>query len=231
MLSELRQRLWEVVKSVAPLIGLVCLLQVFLVQAPAALFLQFLAGSALVIVGMLLLFLGADFGILPMGRFIGAELPRKGSVALIVAVAFAMGFVVTLAEPDVLVLARQVDEVTGGAVPRSGVLYMTALGVGLFVALAMARVIYGVSMRLVLTAALGIVFLLALVAPGAFVPLAFDAGSVTTGVLTAPVVIALAVGVSSVLAGRSAVSDGFGFLGLASIGPIIAILIMAGALL
>lgn len=231
MLSELRQRLWEVVKSVAPLIGLVCLLQVFLVQAPAALFLQFLAGSALVIVGMLLLFLGADFGILPMGRFIGAELPRKGSVALIVAVAFAMGFVVTLAEPDVLVLARQVDEVTGGAVPRSGVLYMTALGVGLFVALAMARVIYGVSMRLVLTAALGIVFALALVAPGAFVPLAFDAGSVTTGVLTAPVLIALAVGVSSVLAGRSAVSDGFGFLGLASIGPIIAILIMAGALL
>lgn len=231
MLSELRQRLWEVVKSVAPLIGLVCLLQVFLVQAPAALFLQFLAGSALVIVGMLLLFLGADFGILPMGRFIGAELPRKGSVALIVAVAFAMGFVVTLAEPDVLVLARQVDEVTGGAVPRSGVLYMTALGVGLFVALAMARVIYGVSMRLVLTAVLGIVFLLALAAPGAFVPLAFDAGSVTTGVLTAPVVIALAVGVSSVLAGRSAVSDGFGFLGLASIGPIIAILIMAGALL
>lgn len=231
MLSELRQRLWEVVKSVAPLIGLVCLLQVFLVQAPAALFLQFLAGSALVIVGMLLLFLGADFGILPMGRFIGAELPRKGSVALIVAVAFAMGFVVTLAEPDVLVLARQVDEVTGGAVPRSAVLYVTALGVGLFVALAMARVIYGVSMRLVLTAALGIVFLLALAAPGAFVPLAFDAGSVTTGVLTAPVVIALAVGVSSVLAGRSAVSDGFGFLGLASIGPIIAILIMAGALL
>lgn len=231
MLSELRQRLWEVVKSVAPLIGLVCLLQVFLVQAPAALFLQFLAGSALVIVGMLLLFLGADFGILPMGRFIGAELPRKGSVALIVAVAFAMGFVVTLAEPDVLVLARQVDEVTGGAVPRSAVLYVTALGVGLFVALAMARVIYGVSMRLVLTAALGIVFALALVAPGAFVPLAFDAGSVTTGVLTAPVVIALAVGVSSVLAGRSAVSDGFGFLGLASIGPIIAILIMAGALL
>lgn len=231
MLSELRQRLWEVARSVAPLIGLVCLLQVFLVQAPAALFLQFLAGSALVIVGMLLLFLGADFGILPMGRFIGAELPRKGSVALIVAVAFAMGFVVTLAEPDVLVLARQVDEVTGGAVPRSGVLYMTALGVGLFVALAMARVIYGVSMRLVLTVALGIVFLLALVAPGAFVPLAFDAGSVTTGVLTAPVVIALAVGVSSVLAGRSAVSDGFGFLGLASIGPIIAILIMAGVLL
>jgi hypothetical protein len=231
MLSELRQRLWEVVKSVAPLIGLVCLLQVFLVQAPAALFLQFLAGSALVIVGMLLLFLGADFGILPMGRFIGAELPRKGSVALIVAVAFAMGFVVTLAEPDVLVLARQVDEVTGGTVPRSAVLYVTALGVGLFVALAMARVIYGVSMRLVLTAALGIVFALALVAPGAFVPLAFDAGSVTTGVLTAPVLIALAVGVSSVLAGRSAVSDGFGFLGLASIGPIIAILLMAGALL
>jgi hypothetical protein len=94
----------------------------------------------------------------------------------------------------------------------------------------MARIVYGVSLRLLLTGALGIALVLSFVAPAGFVPLAYDAGSVTTGVLTAPVVIAVTVGLSSVLAGRSAVSDGFGVLGLASIGPIIAILIMGVAL-
>lgn len=226
MLSELKARLLEVLKTVAPLIGVACLLQATLVQAPLPLFLQFLAGSVLVIVGMLLLFLGVDLGILPMGRFIGAELPKKGSVALIVAVGFAMGFATTVAEPDVLVLARQVERASLGAVDGAGVLYAIAIGVAIFVAVALARVVYGFSLRMLLTAAILVVVVLSFVAPREFVPLAYDAGSVTTGVLTAPVVIAIAVGLSSVLAGRSAISDGFGLLGLASIGPIITVLLM-----
>lgn len=226
MLAELKERLLDVLKTVAPLVGVVCLLQVALVHAPTLLFLQFLAGSALVIVGMLLLFMGVDLGILPMGRFIGSELPKKGSVALIVAVGFAMGFAATVAEPDVLVLASQVDRISQGTIPEKAVLYVIAIGVAIFVALAMARVVYGVPMRLLLTIAFGIMIFLSFVAPAEFVPLAYDAGSVTTGVLTAPVVIALAVGLSSVLAGRNAVSDGFGLLGFASVGPIIAIMIM-----
>ncbi|MFN3656361.1 MAG: DUF1538 domain-containing protein [Pseudolabrys sp.] len=226
MLTELKQRLSEVLKTVAPLIGVVCLLQVTLVQAPAPLFIQFLAGALLVIVGMLLLFMGVDLGILPMGRFIGAALPRKGSVALIVAVAFALGFATTVAEPDVLVLADQVGRISKGEIDGKLVLYVVAVGVAIFVALAMARIVYGVSMQILLTVAFAVVILLSFVAPADFVPLAYDAGSVTTGVLTAPVVIALAVGLSSVLAGRSPVSDGFGLLGFASLGPIVAVLIM-----
>ena len=226
MLSELKKQLLEVLKGVAPLIGLICLLQATIVQAPAMLFAQFLIGSALIIVGLMLLFMGVDLGILPMGRFIGAELPRKGSVALIVVVGFATGFATTIAEPDVLVLASHIGHVSNGRIPGTAVLYVTAIGVAVFVALAMARIVYGVSMRLLLTVVFGIVIVLSFVAPPQFVPLAYDAGSVTTGVLTAPVVIALAVGLSSVLAGRSAVSDGFGLLGMASIGPIIAIMIM-----
>jgi hypothetical protein len=226
MLTELKERLWEVLKTVAPLIGVVCLLQVTLVQAPALLFLQFLVGSLLVTVGMMLLFMGVDLGILPMGRFIGAALPRKGSVALIVAVAFAVGFATTVAEPDVLVLADQVGRISKGAINGTVVLYVMAVGCAFFVALAMARIVYGISIRMLLSAAFAVVILLSFVAPPEFVPLAFDAGSVTTGVLTAPVVIALALGLSSVLAGRSAVADGFGLLGFASIGPIIALMLM-----
>jgi hypothetical protein len=110
---------------------------------------------------------------------------------------------------------------------RAGVLAAAvAAGVGLFAALALFRVVRGFSMRALLSVVYIAMLALSFLAPAALVPLAYDAGSVTTGVLTAPVVIALAIGLSSVLAGRSAVSDGFGLLGFASIGPIVAVLIM-----
>ncbi len=230
MWSELKRRLVEVLQTVAPLVGVVCVLQLTLVQAPLAVFLQFLIGSALIIAGMFLLFLGVDYGIVPMGRFVGGELPRKGSVALIVLVGFAMGFATTVAEPDVLVLAVQVDQISQGNIDRLTVLTVTALGVGVFVALAMARIIYDISIRVMLTLSLAAVIALSFIAPAKFVPMAYDAGSVTTGVLTTPVVIAIAVGLTSVLAGRSAVSDGFGLLGFASIGAIIAIMLMGLAM-
>ncbi|PZN13995.1 MAG: DUF1538 domain-containing protein [Proteobacteria bacterium] len=230
MWSELKRRLVEVLQTVAPLVGVVCVLQLTLVQAPLAVFLQFLIGSGLIIAGMFLLFLGVDYGIVPMGRFVGGELPRKGSVALIVLVGFAMGFATTVAEPDVLVLAVQVDQISQGNIDRLTVLTVTALGVGVFVALAMARIIYDISIRVMLTLSLAAVIALSFIAPAKFVPMAYDAGSVTTGVLTTPVVIAIAVGLTSVLAGRSAVSDGFGLLGFASIGAIIAIMLMGLAM-
>lgn len=199
MWSELKRRLVEVLQTVAPLVGVVCVLQLTLVQAPLAVFLQFLIGSALIIAGMFLLFLGVDYGIVPMGRFVGGELPRKGSVALIVLVGFAMGFATTVAEPDVLVLAVQVDQISQGNIDRLTVLTVTALGVGVFVALAMARIIYDISIRVMLTLSLAAVIALSFIAPAKFVPMAYDAGSVTTGVLTTPVVIAIAVGLTSVL--------------------------------
>jgi hypothetical protein len=230
MLTELRRRVLEVLQSVGPLLLVITLLQITLVQAPAIQFLQFIFGSLLVVCGLVLLFFGVDLGILPMGRFIGSEMPRKGSVTLIVGIGFLMGFATTIAEPDVLVLAQQIDDLSKKAIDGTLVLYVVGIGVAILTALALARIIYGISLRLVLTCALGVAMVLSFFAPAEFVPLAYDAGSVTTGVITAPVVIALAVGLSSVLAGRSAVSDGFGVLGLASIGPIITILIM-GAIL
>lgn len=222
----LREKLGEVLRAVAPLVLVIALLQVTVVHAPAAVFLQFLGGAALSVVGMMLLFVGVDLGILPMGRFIGAELPRRGSLWLILGAAFGLGFATTVAEPDVLVLARQVDVASAGAIPRARVVYVTALGLALFVAVAMWRVVRGFPAKHLLAGAYGLVIALSVLAPSGIVPLAFDAGSVTTGALTTPVVIALALGVSSVLAGRSALTDGFGLLGFASIGPIVAILLL-----
>lgn len=226
MIPLLKEKCLEVLQAVAPLIAIICLLQFAVVHAPIELFLRFLAGSLLAVCGMLLLLTGIELGIVPMGRFIGAELPRRGSIALVMAVAFALGFAVTVAEPDVLVLGAQVDSISHGAMQQQAVVLAIALGVGLFSAAAMLRIITGWSMRYILAGTYAMVLVLSWFAPDGYVALAFDSGSVTTGVLSAPVMVALAMGLSSVLAGRSAVSDGFGLLGLASIGPI---LVMASA--
>lgn len=226
MIRLLKEKTWEAVTAVAPLIAVVCVLQIFLVGAPAALFVQFLVGALLAGAGMMLLFVGIDLGILPMGRYIGAKLPEKGSLSLIVAVAFLFGFATTVAEPDVLVLASQAAEASDGTIRQQPLIYVIGLGVAVFAAIAMARVVHGFPMRYLLSLAFAAMLGLAFATPGHFVPVAFDAGSVTTGVLTAPVVIALAAGVSAVLSGRSATADGFGLLGFASIGAIIAVMIL-----
>jgi hypothetical protein len=226
MLQMLKEKLLEVIKAITPLVVIICILQFTLVKAPTPLFLQFLIGSLMTIGGLTLFFMGIDIGILPMGRFIGAELPQKGSLMLIMAVAFSLGFATTIAEPDVLILSKQVDAMTRGVISGSTVLYVMAIGVGVFVAIAMLRIVYGFRMVYLLAAAYASIILLSFFTPTEFVPLAYDSGSVTTGALTAPVVIAMALGLSSVLAGRSSVSDGFGLLGFASVGPIIAIMIM-----
>lgn len=226
MASLLGRTLTEVLKAVAPLIGFACLLQFTLINAPLALFLQFLIGAVFATAGMYLLFLGIDLGILPMGRFIGAELPQRGSFALILAVTFSFAFATTVAEPDVLVLAQQVDQLSSGGISRHLVLYAMAAGVGAFASLAIARMVLGWSMRVLIIGIYLLILALSFFAINQFVPLAYDSGSVTTGVVTAPVVIALTTGLSSVLAGRSSVSDGFGILGIASAGAIVTMLMI-----
>lgn len=224
MLTLLRLKLAETLRAVAPLILAVCVLQFTIVGASIEVFLQFLAGAVLVTLGLLLLLTGIDFGILPMGRFIGAKLADRSSLWLLLAVAFALGFATTAAEPDVIVLAAQADEASKGALPSQPMVYVIAAAVGFFVVIGFLRLVFGLSMRWQLTAMYGLMVALTLIAPATMVPFAYDAGSVTTGALAGPVVLALALGVSSVIAGLSTVDDAFGLLGVASIGPIIVFL-------
>jgi hypothetical protein len=227
LLSLFRTRLIDVIRDVAPVVGLVVILQIVLVGAPLALFLQFVLGTVVLVLGLAVFFVGLDLGVLSIGRLVGADLPKRGSLSLIVAVAFALGFATTVAEPDVLVLAAQVDEASKGAIGRQTLVIVISVGLAAFTALALARVVLGFSMRVLLTVTIAAMLVLAFLAPSDFLPLAFDAGSVTTGVVASPVIIALAVGLATVLAGRSPLTDGFGLLGVASLGAVIAVLLMA----
>ncbi|HEY4711838.1 MAG TPA: DUF1538 domain-containing protein [Dehalococcoidia bacterium] len=226
MRNLLKDKMLEVIRAIAPLIVVVIILQFTFVKAPASVFIQFLIGSVLAIAGITFFLLGIEVGILPAGKTVGAGLVERRSLWLIIAIAFLIGFSATIGEPDVLVLSRQADVVTAGTVPEGGLVCIIGIGLAFFVTMAVMRIIFGFRIAYLLTASYLIVILLSFFTPPEFVPLAFDAGSVTTGILTAPIVLALGIGLSSVLAGRSAISDGFGLLGLASIGPIIAVMIM-----
>jgi hypothetical protein len=222
----LKDTILEVIRAIAPLIVVVIILQLAFVRASATVLIQFAVGSVLVVVGLTFFLLGIEVGILPAGKTVGAGLVERRSPWLIIAIAFLIGFSTTIAEPDVLVLSMQVGIITEGTVSESGLVYTIGIGLAFFVTMAMMRIILGFPIAYLLAASYLIVILLSFFTPPDFVPLAFDSGSVTTGALTSPIVLALGIGLSSVLAGRSAISDGFGLLGLASIGPIIAVMIM-----
>ncbi|MBS3969134.1 MAG: DUF1538 domain-containing protein [Clostridia bacterium] len=216
----------EVVYAVLPLTMVVIVLQFTLIWLPMEVFLQFLIGVAMVSVGLILFLLGVHIGLLPIGEMIGSALPMMGKAWLVVFFGLLLGFVVTVAEPDVRVLALQVELVSDGAISKYLLIYTVAIGVAIFVGLAMLRIILNVPITYLLVGGYGLVFLLSAFTPAHFVPVSFDAGGVTTGPMTVPFILALGVGVASVLGGKSASADGFGLVALASIGPILAVLLL-----
>ena len=215
---------FEVFHAVIPLASVVFVLQLVVVGSPRVQILQFLVGLLFVILGLFLFMVGLRVGILPIGEAIGSVIPQAGKLSLIIFYIFLLGFLVTAAEPDVRVLASQVDTVSGGEIPHLLLTYTVALGVGLFLVVSLLKVVFNLSLKYLLIIAYIGVFILAMSTPETFVPISFDAGGVTTGPLTAPFVIALGVGTTAVLESKE--RDRFGFVALASIGPILGVLIL-----
>ncbi|MCD8508647.1 MAG: DUF1538 domain-containing protein [Bacillus sp. (in: Bacteria)] len=225
-MQEIRDTVKEVIYAVMPITFVVVILQFTIIWLPLEMFLQFLVGVAFVTIGLILFLLGVHVGLLPVGEMIGSSLPKTGKLWMILFFGFLLGFVVTVAEPDVRVLALQVDQVSGGEISRNILVYSVALGVGIFVMLAMLRIVFNIPITYLLVGGYGVVFLLAAFTPASFISISFDAGGVTTGPMTVPFILALGVGVASVLRGKTSSSDSFGLVALASIGPIIAVLIL-----
>lgn len=216
----------EVCTAIAPIALLIlCILPLIPGITPDE-YLRFVAGTVMVILGITLFLIGVKIGLLPMGEAIGSEIPRTGSIPLIIAIAFFFGLLATIAEPDVRVLATMIQDVSDGSIDKTTLILVIATGVGFFVATAILRIIYAVPITYLLTAGYGLILILVLVSSPTYIPIAFDAGGVTTGPITVPFILSLGIGVTSVLGGRSTLADGFGLIGLASIGPILGVLIL-----
>ena len=225
------QKFKETVSSVLPIMAIVLLLGLTIVPLGTALIVRFLIGGILLILGLTLFLAGVDIGILPIGERSGAALTAKKSLPLLLIVSFIIGVMVTIAEPDVQVLADQIRGVSPD-VNKWLLVFMIALGVGLFVMLGLFRTVTSFPLKIMLWIAYPLVFLIAFLCPKLFQGVAFDAGGATTGPMTVPFIMALGLGVAGVRArikkdtgdsDKSSGDDSFGLTGIASIGPIAAV--------
>ncbi len=227
MLKALWIKLKEATVSVLPVAAIVLLLNCTpLVNFSWEETVVFACSAIALILGISLFNLGADIAMTPMGEQIGSALPKAGKFKTLLLVCFLMGIFITIAEPDLAVLAQQVKEVLNGTLLTVSI----AVGVGLFLVLSVLKIVFRVSLSKMLTFFYMVLFaLVSLVVINentGFLPLAFDSGGVTTGPITVPFIMALGVGVSSTLGDKKDREASFGFIALCSIGPILAVMIL-----
>ena len=223
MQLDVKDTIKEVAQSILPLSLIVIVLLAFVVDGPVG---QFVVSTILVVGGIAIFLIGVKVGILPFGEQVGGSLPQSGNLRFVLFITFLLGFVATVAEPDVRVLSDQVSVVSQGTIPKAALVGTIALGIGIFLMVSLLRIVYNVPISYLFLAGYGAIIVLSFFTPPTFVPISFDAGGVTTGPMTVPVILSLGVGFVSVLSGKSALSDGFGFIGLASIGPIVSVMLM-----
>lgn len=216
------QEKWkESLLSVLPITLIILALCFFVTPVPSDAMFAFVIGSVLLVVGMGLFNLGTELSMTPIGEAVGATLTKSRKLWLILLVGFLVGALVTISEPDLTVLATQVP-----SVPNVVLILSVALGVGLFLVIALMRILFRVQMRYLLLGAYLLVFCLSRFVPASFLAMAFDAGGVTTGPMTVPFILALGVGVASIRSDARAESDSFGLVSLCSVGPIITVMVL-----
>jgi hypothetical protein len=211
----------EAFSSVLPISVIVLIASVFLVPMPTGTILTFLVGAALLIVGMGFFTMGADMAMMPMGEGIGIQITKTANIFVALLVSFIMGVIITIAEPDLQVLSRQVP-----SIDKWLLVITVGLGVGFFLVVSVLRIFIKVKLSVMLFIFYIVTFGLVFFAPPEFIPVAFDSGGVTTGPITVPFILSLGIGVASLRTDRNSQDDSFGLVALCSVGPILAVLLL-----
>ena len=219
--SKFTEKLEEALKAVLPIIGIVLLLSFTIAPIPPSILLLFLFGAVLLVIGMMFFTLGAELSMTPMGEKAGTKMARSMQLGTILLLCFLLGFIITISEPDLQVLAEQVP-----SIPNHTLILAVAFGVGFFLVVAMLRMLFSKSLPSLLIVFYLIVFALAFFVPDDFLAIAFDSGGVTTGPMTVPFIMSLGVGFAAVRSDKHAEDDSFGLVSLCSIGPILAVLLL-----
>lgn len=224
MPNALKDKLKESFASILPIALIVLALSLVFTPLDAGTFVLFLIGVLFLIFGMGAFTLGADLSMLVIGEKIGSVVTHSRKVWLIALISFLIGILVTVAEPDLQILAEQVP-----AVENYLLILTVAVGVGIFLMIAMLRIVFRIRLSVLLIIFYAVAFLLSFFVPSDFWAVAFDSGGVTTGPMTVPFIMALGVGVASIRSDKRGRDDSFGLVALSSVGPIIAVLVLAVA--
>ena len=221
MNPKLKAKIMESVSAVLPITGIVLIITIFLVPMETGMMTMFVTGAIMLVIGMGFFQLGAEMAMSPLGEGLGAQLSKTKKIGIIVLIGFLMGAFITIAEPDLQVLAEQVP-----SVPNMALILTVAVGVGIFLALAIVRILWKVNFSLLLIIMYAVLLGLSFLVPKEFLAVAFDSGGVTTGPITVPFIMALGVGLTFIRGDKNAADDSFGLVALSSGGPILAVLIL-----
>ncbi len=225
-LIKLKEKLTESLQAVLPIVCIVLILCFSVAPISPSVLLSFLMGAAMIVLGLMFFTLGAETSMTPMGERVGTAMTRSKKLWIMVVLGFVLGFIITISEPDLQVLAQQVP-----AIPNSAIVLSVAAGVGLFLVVALVRMLFGVPLPHLLVGLYIVVFALTPFVPESFMAVAFDSGGVTTGPMTVPFIMALGVGISAIRSDRHAANDSFGLVALCSVGPILAVMVLGMAYL
>ncbi|KPU42329.1 hypothetical protein OXPF_41140 [Oxobacter pfennigii] len=217
----------EVVLAVLPITLIVLVLNFTVAPLEIHLILRFITGAILIIIGLSIFLFGADLGIGPIGSLMGSSITKIKKIWMVGAAGLILGFLITIAEPDLQILANQISGVTSGMISSLTILIVVSIGVGVFLTVGLMRIVFNGSLSKFLTVLYGIIFILALFVSPGFLAISFDAAGATTGAMTVPFILALGLGVSSIKAGKGSEEDSFGLVAIASIGPIMSVLLMS----
>ena len=225
MIRILLEKLKEATISVFPVALIVVLMNCTpLLQLSITELVTFVVCALLLIAGIGLFNLGADMAMTPMGAHIGSGLSKSRRIRLLLATCFVLGVLITVAEPDLSVLASQVKDV----IPSTRLILFVGVGVGMFLLLGVLKILCKTQLSSLLLFFYMILFalvsLLFLSGNEALLPLSFDSGGVTTGPITVPFIMALGAGIAGVLGGKNAKENSFGLVALCSVGPILAVM-------
>lgn len=221
MNPKLKSKIQESLSAVLPVTGIVLLLSIFLVPLEVGTIVIFLAGALMLVVGMGMFQLGAEMTMEPLGEGIGVQIAKSKSIMGTILFGVAMGILITVAEPDLQVLSEQVP-----AIPNIVLILTVALGVGLFLAAAILRILFKINLSYLLMGLYLVLMILSIFIPEEFLAVAFDSGGVTTGPITVPFIMALGIGLSSMRSDKNASDDSFGLVALSSVGPVLAVMIL-----
>lgn len=226
-MSLLLDKIKEVTKTLLPVVALVLFISFTIVDVETDVILRFLVGSVLLLIGLTIFLWGVDLAMNPIGEHMSKEVATAKSPIKIAILSFLLGFLITVAEPDLLILGGQVEGASGGTLNSSIIVYMVSIGVGVMISLGIFRLLRDKQLNKFMAITYGIILVLAIFVSEEFLAIAFDASGATTGALTTPFVLALSLGLSNVKGGKSAEENSFGLVGIMSAGPILAVMLLS----
>ncbi|MDI9469890.1 MAG: DUF1538 domain-containing protein [Bacillota bacterium] len=227
-MNIVREKVIEALASILPIFVIVLLINFFIHPLGGTVLTAFVVGTLIVYVGLAIFLIGVDTGIGPIGTHLGRAIAKSGKIVVVVGAGLLLGFFISIAEPDLMVLAQQVSTVTGGTITTMTLLVVVSLGVALLIAIGLLRIVFSYPLYKLLTIVYVILFTLVAFSSPQFIAIAFDASGATTGALTVPFILALALGAAMMKRDRqTGESDSFGLVGLASAGAIFAVLVMS----